>query len=156
MVDFHYAGPVLDVSACKNCYHVKLDEAGLRRRIKDHLGSDVKLALHGTERPYQKLCDLKPMWPALFPDLLERHEWIGVGDYDVLYGDLNAELARLWPMDELLVPQGYYPTPLANGQLLFMRTTDKMVHAYRRAAGWKAALRDERVVAFDEWWARLV
>jgi len=150
---FYFVGPELDTRRCDNCHRLAVDEADLLRRVERHLGG-VKLALHGTSKPFQKLCDLKPMWPALFPELVAKHEWIGFGDYDILYGDLDAELARLLPSDELLVPLGYFPTPLANGNLLLMRTTDKMVQAFRRSPSWRAALEADEVVAFDEWWGR--
>ena len=65
---------------------------------------------------------------------------------------LTLRLQRLRADDELMVPMGYYPTPLANGQLLFMRTSHKLVHAYRRATWWREMLASTERWVFDEWW----
>lgn len=98
-ITFYFLGPDLDTSACLNCHNFALDEMELLERIQSHLKIDksqVKLDA-------RKLCDLKPMWPALFPELSSRHAWIGYSDYDILYGDLMSEVAELQETDEILV-----------------------------------------------------
>jgi len=42
--------------------------------------------------PY-KLCDFKPLYGLLFPDLISGYEWWGYGDIDVIYGDMK----NFWP-----------------------------------------------------------
>jgi hypothetical protein len=92
-----------------------------------------------------------------------------------VYGDLDGEIARLQEGDELLVPAGMYPQPLANGNLMLFRSTHKLLHAWERIPGWRTArapalappsppplsspasrldqaLADPRYRALDEWW----
>eukprot|EP00326_Haptolina_ericina_P040568 CAMPEP_0181257174 /NCGR_PEP_ID=MMETSP1096-20121128/50105_1 /TAXON_ID=156174 ORGANISM="Chrysochromulina ericina, Strain CCMP281" /NCGR_SAMPLE_ID=MMETSP1096 /ASSEMBLY_ACC=CAM_ASM_000453 /LENGTH=165 /DNA_ID=CAMNT_0023355477 /DNA_START=246 /DNA_END=743 /DNA_ORIENTATION=+ len=98
------------------------------------------------------MCDLKPMWATLFPELTERHRWIAYSDYDILYGRLADEVAALEENDEMLVPSSYFPQPLSNGNLVFIRTIPKMVNAFRRSPVWRDALRHDGYWVFDEWW----
>ena len=50
------------------------------------------------------------------------------------------------------MPSGYFPSPLANGQLVLIRTSHKMVYAYRRHPRWKAYLQSPARMVFDEYW----
>ena len=98
-VSFYFLGPELDTRACANCFRLPLDEALVLERLEIHLNitrDTVWLAP-------RKLCDLKPMWAALFPELASRHAWIGYSDYDILYGNLAGEVAQLRDSDEMLV-----------------------------------------------------
>jgi len=144
---FYFVGPPLPPgSAIGNV--VSLDGRNgtlLRERIATHLGVSIRLT-------HRKMCDLKPTWPALFPELARLHEWVGFSDLDVVYGDLDGEIARLQEGDELLVPAGMYPQPLANGNLMLFRSTHKLLHAWERIPGWRTALADPRYRALDEWW----
>jgi len=151
-VDFYFLGPPLDASllrsACPNCIHLPLDEQSLLQRVARILGLEqgsVTLDSGG-----RKLCDMKPMWAALFPELRARHEWIGYTDHDIIFGDLASEVAALDASDELLTPAAWYPQPLTNGNLLLVRSTPKMVHAFRRSPMWRQALRQEEIYVFDE------
>ena len=77
---------------------------------------------------------------------------MGIGDLDILYGDLGSEVARLRGSDvELLVPSNYFPTPLSNGNLLLFRSSAKMVGAFRRSDAWRGMLARPHEV-YDEWW----
>ena len=147
-LSFYFLGSSkLDVGVCSNCAWLPVSDVLLRQRIVEHLGlPDPKHELSG-----RKLCDLKPMWPAMMPELVRRHEWIGFADSDILFGNLSAEVARLQPGDDLLVPQAFYPQPLANGNLLFMRATPRMVRAFERSPHWKDAALKGYYQAFDEW-----
>ena len=61
-------------------------------------------------------------------------------------------MRRLGPEDELLTPAAWFPQPLTNGNLLLVRTSPKMVLAYRRSPYWRAALRQPTIYVFDEHW----
>ena len=95
-VFFYFVGPSLPrrlVATCRaqtasgradgcglppNCGWLPLNEAALAGRIELHLGLELNSVPIATEVSTQrKLCDLKPMWPALFPELSLRHTWIG-------------------------------------------------------------------------------
>ena len=165
-ITFYFLGPPLVTHGCANCAWMPMDEAALDSRIVSHLGlpaGAVSLAPRpaaaaangatgAAALPARKLCDLKPMWPALFPELSSRHEWIGHADTDILWGNLSAEVAALSVEDELLVPSTFFPQPLTNGNLMLLRTTPKMIHAFRRSAHWRRALLQPTLYVFDEHW----
>ena len=73
-------------------------------------------------------------------------------DSDILLGDLSSEVARLRGDEELVVPATYFPLPLANGNLVLVRSVPKMLRAFERSPDWQAALRTLGYVVFDEWW----
>ena len=147
-LNFYFIGSSkLDVSSCSNCAWLPISDLLLRQRMADHLGlPELKHELSG-----RKLCDLKPMWPAMMPELVSRHNWIGFADSDIIFGNLSAEVVRLQPEDELLVPQAFFPQPLANGNLVIMRTIPKMIMAFRRSPHWRVAAQTNYYQAFDEW-----
>ena len=77
-VDFYFLGPRTSVWPCDNCLQLPLDADALLGRVARHLGlprGSVELDDRG-----RKLCDMKPMWAALFPELTSRHEFIGYAD----------------------------------------------------------------------------
>ena len=134
-------------AVCPRCAYVPFGADDVLERVERHLGvrrSEVR-RLSG-----RKVCDLKPLWPALFPELTARHDWLGYADTDIAFGDLSSEVERLLPNDDLLVPMSYYPYPLSNGNLLLMRTSQKMVHAFRRSRNWQLMLKSW-YMGFDEW-----
>ena len=154
--DFYFLGPPLPdgavaSAACNNCVSLPLDVDALLERVAKFLGlprGSVELDDRG-----RKLCDMKPMWAALFPELTARHEYIGYSDHDILLGDLASEVARLRPAEhDMLTPLAWFPQPLTNGNLLLVRTTRKMVHAFRRSPVWRQALRQRSIWVFDEHW----
>lgn len=149
-VTVYFVGPRLpfDLSAmCPGCGWLPLDEEGIHRQLAP-LG--VRLTAGRRVGP-RKLCDLKPLWPAMLPELSARHEWIGYADSDIIFGDLAAEVARLQPADELLTPAAFYPQPLSNGNFLLMRSVPKMLRAYERSADLAKMLAAFRYQGFDEW-----
>jgi hypothetical protein len=153
LLNFYFLGPPLQgIETCPNCIWLPLDERALQERIERILGlarGRVKLDSRG-----RKLCDMKPMWAALFPELTARHEWIGYSDHDVLFGNLSAEVGALSSEDEMMTPLAWFPQPLTNGNLLLVRTVPKMVHAFRRSPVWRQALLQESIWVFDEHWGK--
>ena len=150
VLDFYFLGPPLDLSRCVNCVHLPLDEHAMLERVARFLGLP-RGAVVLDERG-RKLCDMKPMWAALFPELTARHEFIGYSDHDILLGNLASEVRRLSDEDDMLTPLAWFPQPLTNGNLLLVRTVPKMVHAFRRSPVWRDALRQRSIWVFDEHW----
>lgn len=149
-IDFYFLGPSVNLSRCTNCMQLPLDEAALLERVSRFLGlprGSVELDNRG-----RKLCDMKPMWAALFPELTARHEFIGYSDHDILLGDLASEVRTLAAEDDMLTPLAWFPQPITNGNLLLVRTVPKMVHAFRRSQAWRSALRQRSIWVFDEHW----
>ena len=161
-VFFYFAGPPLPGlagSGCSNCARLALSNASLAGRIQAQLGiplsGTVPLSSTLSYGAARKVCDLKPMWGALLPELSARHSWIGYADSDILLGNLSAEVDRLRGDEELVVPPAYFPQPLANGNLLLMATSRKMIRAFERSSMWREALLMPEAAIFDEWWSEL-
>ena len=166
-ISFYFIGDPLPLDLAehcpKNCHWLPLNSLGLLDRLESLLNvprATVSGIVDANGDPLggyfgtRKLCDLKPLWPALLPELTSRHEWIGYADDDIVFGHLASEVAHLGQEDELLVPAAFYPEPLANGNFLLMRANDKMVNAYRRGA-WRRMLRSPVYMRFDEWGGEL-
>ena len=149
-VTVYFVGPKLPfelVEVCPSCGWLPLDEARIHKLL-----SRLGLRLHAQRRVGpRKLCDLKPLWPAMLPEISARHEWIGYADSDIIFGDLAAEVAHLQPKDELLTPAAFYPQPLSNGNFLLMRSVPKMLNAYNRSPDLHKMLAAFRYQGFDEW-----
>ena len=151
LVAFYFVGRQLNVRGCAHCRWLPMDAAGLLQRLHDHLDVPMRFTQDINLQHYRKLCDLKPLWPALLPELSARHEWIGFADTDILFGNLTHEVLHLSESDELLVPSEFYPHPLANGNFLMMRANRKMIFAFRRSPVWRRILRARDYSFFDEW-----
>lgn len=130
------------------CSWASLGAEQLSQRIRLHLN----LTLPPVELTKYKLCDLKPMLPALFPEIASRHAWVGYADSDILWGDLASEVEALQPHHDLLVPSMFFPSPLANGNLLLMRSSQRLLHAFTRSSSWLGALQQKKYFGFDEWY----
>ena len=142
---YYFVGATANVT-CANCKQIPLDLADLRARVAKYLGvTDMEI-----KSVKNKICDLKPMWPVLFPEISARHEWVGFADADVLFGDLAAEVDLLTASDDLLVPSSWHPYPLANGNFMLFRSTARVLQAFR-GAGWREAVRSPGYSVFDEW-----
>ena len=148
-VNYYFLGSSkLNTERCANCVWLPLSYEWLSARVEARLG--VRMASKELFSA-RKLCDLKPMWPSLLPELAQRHEWIGYADLDVLFGNLAAEVGRLDAEDDLLVPQNFYPQPLANGNMLLMRSVPRILEAFRHSSEWRTMLASPAYAVFDEW-----
>ena len=146
-VTYYFAGPPANLS-CANCVSVPTTLDGLLGRVEAHLG--VARATVASKKQVKHLvCDLKPMWPALFPELASRHEFVGYADLDVIFGDLAAEVDALGPGDDLLAPSAWYPAPLANGNFLLFRR--ERADLFRAFDGWRDAVTATGYFVYDEW-----
>lgn len=147
---FYFLGPHFEeLEECANCVWLPFDLPFAKARIETLLG------IRGEELTHiypTKLCDLKPMWPTLFPELAGLHEWIGFADHDIIFGDLDSEIEAVREDVDLLVPKGFFPQPLANGNLMLFRTTSKMLQAFKNGGNWQEVVRNHNYLGFDEWW----
>lgn len=141
-----------DELLCRNCVWLPLNESGFMHRLKSHLGVELQ---HPNKREAKlsggKLNDLKPAIGVLFPELAERHKWIGYSDPDVLLGNLSHEISLLRDDSDLLAPMERFPEPLANGNFMLLRCTHKILNAFRRSRRWREVFQHEKPMAFDEW-----
>lgn len=149
-VTVYFVGPRLPFTlstVCPGCGWLPLNG----QTVLDRLGT-LGLRMMANRKPGpRKLCDFKPIWPAMLPEVSARHEWIGYADSDILFGDLASEVARLQPADELLVPASFFPQPLSNGNFLLMRSVPKMIRAYERSPDLRKMMLAFHYQGFDEW-----
>ena len=151
-VAFYFLGAPLDTALCRNCASLPFDLSSLRDRIRRNVLNASEVDNFGAKgNEARKLCDLVPMWPALFPELSARHKFIGITEHDMLPGDLSAEFARLQEQDDMMIPLERFPQPLTDANFMVFRATAKMMHAYRRVPGWKHVITRPLHVRFDEW-----
>lgn len=143
-VTYYFAGPPANFS-CANCVSMPTTLEGLLDRVEAHLG--VPRSGLAARNVKHAICDLKPMWPALFPEV--DHPFVGYADLDVLFGDLASEVDALGPGDDVLVPSSWYPSPLANGNFLLLRREKRDL--FRSFGGWKDALAEKKYFVYDEW-----
>ena len=152
-VDFYFLGAPLDLTPCAhNCARLPLSLGSLRARIRRHLLNDSRVDQFGAKgNAARKLCDLVPMWPALFPEVSARHKFIGITEQDMLPGNLTAELARLRDEDDMLLPLERFPQPLTDANFMVYRTIPKMLQAFRRVPNWQQVITSNKHMRFDEW-----
>ena len=79
-----------------NIHFVKDSLEEIKNRASNILGFDCIL-----DTPY-KLCDYKPFYNLLFPNISKKYEYWGYGDIDLIYGNLN-HLFELGLFDKYLV-----------------------------------------------------
>lgn len=151
-VDFYFLGAPLDTSLCANCARLPFDLNSLRDRVRRYVlnASEVD-QFGGKGNAARKLCDLVPMWPALFPELAGRHAFIGITEQDMLPGNLSSEFARLRDEDDMMLPLERFPQPLTDANFMVFRSSPKMLHAYRRVPGWENVIKSQKHARFDEW-----
>ena len=152
-VDFYFLGAPLDLAPCTlNCARLPFGLASLRTRIRRHLLNVSAVDQFGAKgNAARKLCDLVPMWPALFPELSARHKFIGITEQDMLPGNLSGEFARLSDDDDMMLPLERFPQPLTDANFMVYRSTPKMLQAFRRVPNWQQVIASNKHVRFDEW-----
>lgn len=94
-----------------------------------------------------KLCGLKPFYGFIHKDLLERYEFWGFGDIDVVWGDL----AKFYP-DKLLKNHDVLSTHAdrLSGHLAILRNTQKYTEACFQINNWQTKLESEDAIPLDE------
>ena len=83
-VEFHLVGDCfsgLEAGPNVTIHHVGLDE--LQQRLAD------RLDIRPIDRAY-KLCDFKPAYRMLFPDILGGYDIWGFCDFDLIFGDIRT------------------------------------------------------------------
>lgn len=74
--------------APSNVYFYASNLNEIARMIESAIGFPVTL-------PFAfKICDFRPAFGVIFADLLQRYDWWGWGDTDVIYGDLRYFVTR--------------------------------------------------------------
>lgn len=121
-------------------YH-KLTFAALRSRIEALFGVAT------TGMVSYKLCDFRPAYGVLFPDLIAGFDFWGYGDNDLIFGNVSDFLTpeRLAQNDILSFKRGHLQGPLT-----FYRNTEKVNELFREGGAYRAVFGAKDYLSFDE------
>lgn len=96
--------------------------------------------------PY-KLCDLRPAYGLIFSEYIEGYDFWGVGDIDVVYGQLrNFLTTKLLGNYDIFSFRPEYLT----GCLTIFRNTKKMNELFMQSRDYKIILAKKKYCNFDE------
>jgi len=95
--------------------------------------------------PY-KLCDLKPALGFIHEADIAPYDYWGFGDLDVIYGNIRRFYTRQILVHDLLSTHEH----IVSGHFALLRTTPRMLTAFKQIPRWKAHLSSARYRHFDE------
>jgi hypothetical protein len=93
-----------------------------------------------------KVCDLKPAMGVIHAQEIAGYEYWGFGDLDVIYGDIRRFYTPQVLIHDLVSTHEH----IVSGHFALLRTTPRMVTAFKRIPRWKAHLSTARHRSFDE------
>jgi hypothetical protein len=97
-------------------------------------------------RPY-KMCDLKPAYGHLFPELIEGYDFWGFGDIDLIYGNLRRYFTdRILTKYEIMT----FRDEWISGALTVLKNTEKINTLFMRSKDYLSIFSSPINHAFDE------
>ena len=123
-----------------NVSRVEFDAGDFKRRAADLIGVEAKI-----ERPY-KLCDFKPAYGLLYPEIVKDAEFWGHCDADVVFGDLRKFYCQSAFEDQAKVQM--------RGSLSFYRNNEignRLFQLPHPQIDHKDVLSSPKNCCFDEW-----
>lgn len=98
------------------------------------------------DTPY-KLCDFKPAYGFMFPDLIKDYDLWGHCDLDIIYGDIRAFFTNdfLDSYDYISVRHDY-----TTGCFALYRNTDLLNNFFKKSKDYKLVFSDPKHYCFDE------
>jgi len=131
-----------------NAQFKSLSLKDLRARVRKRLGKSLEPASLAVAGFHSKISDLKPMFGALFPELLRGCDWWGYMQEDEVLGSLRSfATPELLSAYDVVSP---LPLPCA-GPFMLWRNTPAVTLLYQRSAQWRDVVENPRYLAFDEW-----
>lgn len=96
--------------------------------------------------PY-KLCDFKPAYGVLFPDLIENYDFWGIGDIDVILGDIRKFITDevLENHDIISVRHDY-----VCGSFSLFRNDERINNLFKHSKDYKKVFTSHTHYCFDE------
>ncbi len=122
-------------------HFMKMDE--IAARIKNLTEISPRLTY-----PY-KLCDFKPFYASIFPELVKDYPYWAFGDCDLIYGDIDSFLQPLLDEDyDMLSFRKYWTT----GAFNICKNTPKVNDAWKSLSPEELCklLTDEQIYCYDE------
>lgn len=86
LIDFYFISDKcpFDQNKYQNIFFIEDSLKSIKERASKFLNFDCSLEL-----PY-KLCDYRPLYFLLFNEIVQKYDYWGFGDVDLIYGDLNS------------------------------------------------------------------
>lgn len=96
--------------------------------------------------PY-KLCDLRPFFPIIHQEELKEYDYIGWGDIDLIYGDLEKFFpdSKICKYDILSVHSFLF-----SGHFLLMKNDASIYHNFMNLPNWKELMIEPNNCSIDE------
>jgi len=124
-----------------NVHFIKMSLQEVRLLASNKLNLDVKI-----DYPY-KLCDLKPAYGYIFSDLLQPYPFWGIGDIDVIYGNIREFITEelLSTFDVISVRPEYI-----SGFFCLYRNIQPVNELFMESRDYRKVYSDPRLYFFDE------
>lgn len=106
-----------------------------------------KLGFTTNIREAYKLCDFKPAYGFLFPEIVEGYDFWGHGDIDVIFGDIRRFITDKMLENHELVNVRH---DFISGYFLLFRNNEKMNTLFMRSKDYKKVLSSPTHYCFDE------
>ena len=105
-----------------------------------------KLGIPVSIQSSYKLCDYKPTYGLLFEDYLEKYEYWGYSDVDIIYGRFDKFLEEWYTGFDII--SSY--TSFCSGPLCLYRNTYEINSLFKRINNYNYILADPKYYALDE------
>lgn len=142
-IDFHfYTNDKIDIRLCpENVFFHKMTLTQFNKLCSQKL--NVELSYNN---PY-KLCDLKPMYGAIFENDLKPYDFWGFCDFDMILGNLKKVITPklLEEFDIICVKQAY-----ASGPFTILKNKKNINWFFRCSKDWQDVLFHPNYQKFDE------
>lgn len=113
----------------------------LKRRIEERLRMKVAI-----DRPY-KLCDFKTAYGIIFEDYLEKFEFWGCTDLDIVYGNIEKFIGdKLLDNNDVIAARPWYLT----GFFFLFRNVDYLRRLYMQSKDYKKVYKNTHHFSFIE------
>ena len=124
-----------------NVFIVNIPWDEIKKKIGQRLGLHVQI-----EFPY-KLCDFKPAYGLIFPELIEGYDFWGHGDIDVIFGRIRNFITNEVLNYHDLISVRH---DVLTGYFTLFRNQSKMNELFRKSKDYKKVFTSAKHYCFDE------
>jgi hypothetical protein len=141
-IDFHFLTDC-DTTLCSapNVFFYQMTFDQYVSVAEDRIGEPINIP-----NPY-KICDLRPMFGIIHAEILEKYNYYGWTDVDLLFGDI-----REFYTDEILASHEVFSTHSTriSGHLALFKNNSQNRTKYLSIYDWKGAVQNPEFVGIDE------
>ena len=124
-----------------NAKFIKISFKDYCKEASEKLGMNINFPT-----PY-KLCDLKPFYPIIHHELLKSYDYIGWGDIDLIYGDLeNFFPPSMIEKYDIISTHSY----IFSGHFTLVKNNSLVYDNFVNVPNWKELLLDSTYHGIDE------